>query len=248
MTAIKAEHLTGLAVTAVLHLTLLLFLVTGISGRRRRPTPKRRPIQAHLVVPVRAGRPEGNPRLRSSKRYRPRPRRSRPSRIVHPRQRYRSRRTPKAEEIIEQQAEIEQLAEKELEETEKEDSRPVPRGQFGDSATGIDDPCVLGFDKAVAAYKALIQKKVAGFRRPSFVSAELADNLVTYVRVTFDASGRIVSVRTVKSSGNERFDRAAEEFVRKIGSFGPPGRCVMFDRKSGTYRATRSFRIRMKAR
>ncbi len=237
-------HLTGAAVTGVIHLTLLFFLVAGVGGKPRRKA-ERRPIQAHIVIPVRAGRPDGQPKLRSRQRFRPRPRRRPPVRRTGPRQRYRSRRAPPPEKEIEQEAQLEQLAEKELAEPE---TRPVPRGQFGDSKTGLDDPCVLGFDKAVAAYKAVIRKKVSGFRRPSFVSPELAENLVAYLRVTFDAAGRVVAVRTVKSSGNERFDRAAEDFVRKIGSFGPPGKCVMFDRKTGTYRAVRSFRIRMKAR
>jgi len=122
------------------------------------------------------------------------------------------------------------------------------KGAYGTSNTGLDDPCVLGFAKAVSAYRGVIQKKISGFRRPSFISPALAENLVAGVRVTFNASGSIVAVRTVSSSGNDRFDHAAEMFIRKIRSFGPAPRCVMFDKKIGVFKKTRSFKVNMKGR
>lgn len=241
------EHLTGIAVTLVLHVGLFAFLVAGPAQGRMHREPKREIIETHLVQaqPIKAGRPDGNPKLHSSRKVRPRrSSRPRPFRPKRPIQRVHSDKAPEKE--IEKQAELERLAEKEMQ--EEQDSRPTPKGMYGDSDKGIDDPCVLGFAKAVGAYRASIQAKVSGFRRPSFISPEVAKNLVTKVRVTFDNTGAIVAVRTVSSSGNERFDQAAESFIKRIGSFGKPPRCVMFDVKTGQFKKTRTFGVTMRAR
>ncbi len=241
------EHIAGITVTLVLHAGLIAFLVAGPARGNMHREPKREIIQTHLVeaLPIKAGRPDGNPKLHSSRRMRPRrSARPRPFRPRRPIQRVHSDKAPEKE--IEKQAELERLAEQEME--EEADSRPAPRGMYGDSDKGIDDPCVLGFAKALGAYRASIQKKVSGFRRPSFISPEVAKNLVTKVRVTFDDSGAITAVRTVTGSGNDRFDQAAESFIKRIGSFGKPPRCVMFDVKTGRFKKTRTFSVTMRAR
>ncbi len=242
------EHVAGITVTLVLHVGLLAFLVAGPAQGRMHREPKREIIHTHIVeaLPIKAGRPDGNPKLHSSRKVRPRqstrPRPFRPKRNL---QRIRSDKAPEKE--LEKQAELERLAEKEMQQEDTE-NHPAPRGLYGDSDKGIDDPCVLEFAKAVGAYRASIQAKVSGFRRPSFISPEVAKNLVTKVRVTFDATGKIVAVRTVSSSGNDRFDRAAEGFIKNIGSFGKPPRCVMFDVKTGSFRKTRTFGVTMRAK
>lgn len=122
------------------------------------------------------------------------------------------------------------------------------KGAHGTSARGADDPCITQFKKARAVYQAHIHKKVKTFKRPSFISPQLAENLVTRVRVTFGTTGKITSVVTVTSSGNKRFDGAAERFIRNLRAFAPPPRCVMFDVKTARFRKTRSFLVNMKGR
>ena len=122
------------------------------------------------------------------------------------------------------------------------------KGAYGTSSKGADDPCITQFKKARAVYQAHIYKKVSAFKRPSFISPQLAENLVTRVRVTFGTTGKIVSVATVTSSGNKRFDGAAENFIRNLRAFAPPPRCVMFDVKTATFKKTRSFLVNMKGR
>jgi TonB family protein len=252
-------------------LTHLLFVVAVVFGHKPKSLPKSKPsdpVMARLVeVPVKAGSKEGTEKDPSKARKGPRrrPRRQPPPREDVPREpsytkkppRPRPTKEPKTpEEEIKKQAMLDELAERELDSArpgalgtaEDGSDEKEARGAGGDDDEGLTDPCALTFKQDVRGYRSKIQSKVQGFKRPSFVSPDVAENLVASIRVTFDSTGKIVSVSTASSSGNPRFDAAAESYIKKLGSLGPPPRCVMFDMRTGKFVRTRSFRVRMKGK
>jgi TonB family protein len=263
------ERLVGIGVTVVMHLGLIAAVVFGRKPKVLPAKPKRAPVMTRLVeVPIKAGSQKGTEedpsKVRKGPRVRPQPT---PSEPQERNPSYRARKKPverkqddekKVEEKIKKQAMLDQLAEQELDPTTakggglgtaKNGRTDVDaKGAGGKHNKGLTDPCALTFKQDVRSYRSKIQSKVSGFKRPSFVSAEVAENLVVTVRVTFDTSGKIVSVSTASSSGNPRFDAAAESYIKGLGALSPPPRCVMFNLKTGKFLQKRSFLVRLKGK
>ncbi len=264
----RAGRIVGFAVTLFAHVAFVALLVFARGKERLDKVPKRDHVTAHLVeVPIKAGTDKGkveDPSKVKKGPQTPPPREVENTRDVSERFRKRHRPEPRPridpETKIESLAAIEKLAEDELDEPSDVTNRGMmgtgeqnleegaAKGAGGDKNDGITDPCALTFKSDLNSYRGKVQAAVSGFKRPSFVSAHLAENLVTGVRVTFDSSGKIVSGKTTSSSGNPRFDNAAEDFIKNLGTLDAPPKCVMFDMKTGTFLKTRSFLVRMKGR
>jgi TonB family protein len=266
----KTGKLVGFVVTTLTH---LVFLAVVMFARQKDPlqkAPKRDHVQARLVeVPIKAGSDRGkveDPSKVKKGPQTPPPRETQdqPETRVEHQKRYEKQPRPQPrtdpKEEIERLANIEKLAEQELDKPresttagqlgtgDESQEKGLAKGAGGDKNEGITDPCALTFKQDVRSYRGKIQSKVNGFKRPSFISPEVAKNLITGVRVTFDTQGKIVSVSTASSSGNPKFDQAAEEFIRKLGNLDAPPKCVMFNMKSGFFMKTRSFLVKMKGR
>lgn len=266
-TSDRSGRLVGFAVSAFAHIGLLTLVIFARGGDLFEKPPKREYVEARLVeVPIKAGSDKGTvedpSKVEKGPEISPPPPEEPPdTQEPVPRQKEPPPQpTPQVdpETKIETLAAIEKLAEEELDKQsdlpkkgmlgtgDRSDEEGLAKGAGGDKDEGITDPCALTFKGDLRSYRSKIQSVVSGFKRPSFISADLAKNLVTSVRVTFDGSGNIVSVATSSSSGNPRFDNAAEDFVKGLDKLEPPPRCVMFDMKTGNFMQTRSFLVRLK--
>ncbi|MFH2009371.1 MAG: TonB C-terminal domain-containing protein [bacterium] len=121
------------------------------------------------------------------------------------------------------------------------------KGAGGTADKGALDPCFTQHAAVVASYQTKVAQKIPRFKRPAFVSADVAANLMTTIRVFIDGAGKIVRVSVSSPSGNPRYDSAALSHVRDIGSFPAPHRCVMYDKVRTRFRATISVAVRVKS-
>lgn len=117
------------------------------------------------------------------------------------------------------------------------------KGAGGDAEKGALDPCFTQHAAVVASYKQIIRKKIPRFRRPAFVSADVARNLTTVVRVYIGGGGNIASASVARSSGNPRFDGAAVAHVKAIGRFPAPHKCVMYNKQTTRFRSSISVAV-----
>ncbi len=266
-TSDRSGRLVGVAVTVFAHLGFLALVIFARGGDPFQEPPQREYVEARLVeIPIKAGSDKGTvedpSKVEKGPEISPPPPEEPPdSPEPVPRQKEPPpQTTPKVdpETRIETLAAIEKLAEDEMDKVgdlpkkgklgtgDQSIEDGEAKGAGGDKDKGITDPCALTFKSDLRGYRSKIQAMVGGFKRPSFISADLAENLVTGVRVTFDGTGNIVSVATSSSSGNPMFDKAAEDFVRSLGKLEAPPRCVMFDMNTGVFTQTRSFLVRLK--
>jgi len=121
-------------------------------------------------------------------------------------------------------------------------------GAGGTAEKGALDPCFSQHAQVVAGYRSQVASKIPPMPRPAFVSSDVAENLFTSVRVGIDSEGKIVSTNVAKSSGDPRFDSAAVDHVRAVGSFPAPHRCVMYEKTRGLFRNSVTFSVTIKAR
>jgi TonB family protein len=121
-------------------------------------------------------------------------------------------------------------------------------GAGGTAEQGALDPCFTQHAQVVAGYRAEVSAKIPQMARPAFVTVDVAQNLITSVRVAIDASGKIASVQVAKSSGNPRFDVAATDHVSAVGAFPAPHKCVMYDKLKGIFRSTVTFSVSIRSR
>ncbi len=122
------------------------------------------------------------------------------------------------------------------------------KGAGGTADKGAMDPCFSQHAAVVASYKQIIRKKIPLFRRPAFVSAAVARNLTTVVRVHIGGGGKILNASTAKSSGNPRYDGAAVAHVKTIGTFPAPHKCVMYNKRTTRFRSSISVAVVIRSR
>jgi outer membrane biosynthesis protein TonB len=255
--------LAGLITTGALHLALIVAVIISgldLGKKKSRAEPTERIIQTR-IVPIQAGsaegtrtkgpaykRPDGSRmrRVRRSKRYR-----YGPSRRRMPRDGMLARdndQTPvddkddatKAPEGWGSQTGV--MAPSGATPT---DDR---KGAGGTADKGALDPCFSQHAAVVASYKQIIRGKIPHFKRPAFVSADVARNLTTTVRIYIGGGGNILRASTAASSGNPRYDGAAVAHVKAIGRFPAPHRCVMYDKRKTRFRTSISVAVVIRSR
>lgn len=254
----RQGNLAGLITTGGLHFLLILAVIIsslGFGKKKSEARPKERIIETR-IVPIQAGSAEGtrtqgpaykrpdNARRRwrkRTKRYRRGPSRNR---------------MPKGGMLAKNnnQPPVD----------DKDDATDAPdgwgsqtgvmaplgatpsddrKGAGGTAEKGVLDPCFSQHAVVVGSYKQIIRKKIPRFRRPAFVSADVARNLITVVRVHIGPSGTILRASTAKSSGNPRYDGAAVAHVKAISKFPAPHKCVMYDKRRARFRTSISVAV-----
>jgi TonB family protein len=255
----QRSSLAGLITTGVIHLALMVVVIIsslGFGKKETRAQPVERIIETH-IVPIQAGSAEGT--RTTGPAYR-RPDKARKRRLRRRSKRYRvgpSRRLMPKGGMVARHNTPDPLDNKDDATSAPEDwgsqtgvmappgARPSDdrKGAGGDAEKGALDPCFSQHAAVVASYKQIIRKKIPRFRRPAFVSADVARNLTTIVRVYIGGSGNILSASTAKSSGNPRYDGAAVAHVKAIGSFPAPHRCVMYNKRKTRFRTSISVAV-----
>jgi TonB family protein len=265
----RAEHfgahqVAGLLATAAVHLVLIGALVLGNRGEAKpRPKPRGERIIETRIIEIQAGSQEGTRtegpayKRRRARRAPPRARR-RPRRVAvgskRPRRARRARRASRGPTLPTNGKDDAVDVPDDWGSTEGVDAPPGAgpaddkHGAGGTADKGALDPCFTQHEQVVASYRAKVAKKIPPMKRPAFVSAAVAKNLDTVVRVALDASGKIVRVTVARPSGNPRFDEAAKAHVQAVGSLPAPHKCVMYDKVKGRFRNSVTFAVTVRAR
>lgn len=251
--------LAGLITTGVLHFALILVVIISSLGFGKKATgaqPKERIIETR-IVPIQAGSAEGT---RTRGQAYKRPDKAYKRRVRRRSKRYRlgpSRRRMPTGGMVARSNTTEPL-------DNKDDATDTPegwgsktgvmappgarpsddrKGAGGTAEKGALDPCFTQHAAVVASYKQIIRKKIPRFRRPAFVSADVARNLTTVVRVYIGGGGKILSASTARSSGNPRYDGAAVAHVKAIAKFPAPHKCVMYEKRKTRFRTSISVAV-----
>jgi TonB family protein len=259
------SSLAGLLTTGGLHLALILVVLISSLGFWKKESaaqPKERIIQTTLV-PIQAGSAKGT---RTKGPAYKRPDKARKRRARHRTKRYRvgaSRdRMPKNGMVARHNTPVPPDDNKDDATNAPEDwgsktgimappgAKPSDdrKGAGGTADKGAMDPCFSQHAAVVASYKQIIRKKIPRFRRPAFVSAAVARNLTTVVRVHIGGGGQILSASTARSSGNPRYDGAAVAHVKALGSFPAPHKCVMYNKRKTRFRTSISVAVVIRSR
>ncbi len=255
------SQIAGLVATGAVHLVIVLALALG---SRSEAKPKHRPPKEMIIktqiLEVQAGSREGTrekgPAYKRRKRSARRSKRKRHRLILGTsgRRAPRHRRSRQSAAPVDDGKDDAADVPSDFGSTEGVDAPPgaTPaddrKGAGGTADKGALDPCFTQHDQVVAGYRAKVARKIPRMKRPAFVSAAVAENLATVVRVAIDASGRIVRVTVAHASGNPRFDAAATAHVQAVGSFPAPHKCVMYDKVTAHFRNTVTFAVTVKAR
>jgi len=255
-------HAVGLVATSAVHLILVAVVLLASRGEatpRRHGRRHEQVIQTRLIE-VQAGSAEGRrttgPAFRRHHARRHRVRR-RPSHLILGRTgRRRPRTTPRRHEVLPPDDGKDDAAETPdgWGSDEGVEAPPSARpaddkhGAGGTADKGALDPCFTQHAQVVASYRVQVARKIPRMPRPAFVTADVAENLSTVVRVALDRTGKIVQVTIARPSGNPRFDAAAAAHVRAIGQLPAPHRCVLYDKVAGRFRARVTFSITVRAR
>ncbi len=250
----QQSNLVGLITTGGLHFVLIAVVVISSLGFGKKETkaqPKERIIETR-IVPIQAGSAEGT---RTKGPAYKRPDKAKKRRVRRRSKRYRvgaSRRNMPKNGMLAKRNHQPPV-------DDKDDATDAPEGwgsktgvmapkgatpssdrhgAGGTAEKGALDPCFSQHAAVVASYKSIIRKKIPRFRRPAFVSADVARNLTTIVRIHIGGAGNIRSASTAKSSGNPRYDGAAVAHVKAIGKFPAPHKCVMYDKRRSKFRTS----------
>lgn len=257
-------NLAGLITTGAMHVLLLLAVIISSLGFGKKEThaqPKERIIET-TIVPIQAGSAEGT---RTKGPAYKRPDKARKRRMRHRSKSYRlgpsRRRMPKDGMVARRNAPVQP--------DNKDDATSAPEGwgsqtgvmappgakpsddrhgAGGTAEKGALDPCFSQHAAVVASYKQIIRKKIPRFRRPAFVSADVARNLTTVVRIYIGGGGKILSASTARSSGNLRYDGAAVAHVKAVGKLPAPHKCVMYNKRKTRFRTSISVAVIIRSR
>jgi TonB family protein len=260
----KNGTLAGLVTTGALHLALILVVIISsfsFGKKESKAQPKERIIQT-TIVPIQAGSAEG---MRTKGAAYKRPDKARKRRTRRRSKLYRRgpsrRQMPKGGMLAKRNSQVPQDT--------KDDAENAPEGwgsktgvmappgakpgddrhgAGGSAEKGALDPCFTQHAAVVASYKQIIRKKIPRFKRPAFVSAHVARNLTTVVRVHIGGGGNISSASTARSSGNPRYDGAAVAHVKAIGKFPAPHKCVMYNKRTTSFRTSISVAVVIRSR
>lgn len=249
----------GLLVTAGIHLALVLaVLFAGRSEGRTTPRPPKEMVIETHILEVQAGSPEGmretGPAYKRREGARPQGRQ--PPNELHlgtsgrPARRLPSTMGPQTPSGPDDAVNVPS----DWGSQTGVDAPPGARtsddrhGAGGTAEKGALDPCFTEHAQVVAGYRAEVSSKIPPMPRPAFITADVAQNLITLVRVAIDAGGKIVSVTIAKSSGNPRFDAATTDHVNAVGSFPAPHKCVMYDKLKGVFRGSVTFSVSIRSR
>lgn len=256
--------LAGLVTTGALHLALILVVIISsfnFGKKESKAQPKERIIQT-TIVPIQAGSAAGTrtkgPAFKRQKNTRKRRTRRRSKRYRYGPSR---RRMPKGGMLAMRNSQVPLDPKDDAENAPAEwgssmgvtappGAKPGDdrHGAGGSAEKGALDPCFTQHAAVVASYKQIIRKKIPRFKRPAFVSADVARNLTTVVRVYIGGGGNISSASTARSSGNTRYDGAAVAHVKAIGKFPAPHKCVMYNKRTTRFRTSISVAVVIRSR
>lgn len=260
---LEVGHVVGLVATGAVHLALVALVLLSSRGEalpRHRAAQDEHVIETHLIE-VQAGSAAGTrttgPAYRRRRRTRARraPRRTR--HLVLGRSGRRGPRTAQRRHAIlppddgkDDAADVPAGWGSDMGVDAPPGARPSDdkHGAGGTADKGALDPCFTQHAQVVASYRVKVARKIPRMPRPAFITADVAENLSTVVRVALDRTGRIVGVTIARPSGNPRFDASAASHVRAIGQLPAPHRCVLYDKVSGRFRARVTFSITVRAR
>jgi TonB family protein len=254
----RDSRVIGLAATAFIHVGLVAaVLISSLTEGRTKPRPVRERVINTQIIEIQAGSPEG--RRTKGKAYR--------RKKGHRQRRYRRNRRKIHLGGARRSGPRRNRQRIAIPDDGEDDAVNVPsswgsqtgidapmgagpaddrHGAGGTAEKGALDPCFTQHAQVVASYRAKVAAKIPRFKRPAFISADVAANLSTVVRVSIDAAGKVTGVRVARPSGNPSFDGAATAHVQAVGSFPAPHKCVMYDKLRGRFLSVRTFTVTIK--